>query len=92
MVLGDPECVIAKLVSQFGLEGYWSLLIGQKVPYQNPYVPSPRECQTWRQIQEAFKAKASAGVGVQEALSLVRSPAFQWPSTLYSNQLFEMSF
>ena len=45
-------------LSQFGLEGYWALLIGQKVPYERPYVPSERERQTWRQIQEAFKAKA----------------------------------
>jgi tryptophan halogenase len=79
-------------LSQFGLEGYWSLLIGQKVPYQQSYVPSPQERQAWRQIQEAFKAKALTGVGVKEALTLVRSPAFHWPPTLYSDKLFEISF
>jgi tryptophan 7-halogenase len=79
-------------LSQFGLEGYWTLLIGQKVPYQEPYVPSRQERETWRQIQQAFKAKAEAGVSVKEALTLVRSPAFHWPPTLYSDQLFETSF
>ena len=79
-------------LSQFGLEGYWSLLIGQKVPYKPAYVPSAGERQTWREIQEAFKTKALTGVGVKEALTLVRSPAFQWPPTLYSDQLFETSF
>jgi tryptophan halogenase len=79
-------------LSQFGLEGYWSLLVGQKVPYTQAYVPGPRERQTWRQIQEAFKNKALAGVGVKEALTLVRSPEFRWPPTLYSDQLFETSF
>jgi tryptophan 7-halogenase len=79
-------------LSQFGLEGYWSLLIGQKVPYQRPYVPSPKERQTWRQIQEAFKAKALAAVSVNEALTLVRSPEFHWPPNLYTDNLFEMSF
>jgi tryptophan 7-halogenase len=79
-------------LSQFGLEGFWTLLIGQKVPYQRPYIPSPKERETWRQIQQAFKAKALTGVGVKEALALVRSPQFHWPPTLYSDQLFEASF
>jgi tryptophan halogenase len=79
-------------LSQFGLEGYWSLLIGQKVPYQRPYVPGPQEREAWRQIQQAFQAKALAAVGVKEALTLVRSPEFRWPPTLYSDQLFETSF
>jgi hypothetical protein len=33
-----------------------------------------------------------AGVGVKEALTLVRSAGFHWPSTLYSERLFETSF
>jgi tryptophan halogenase len=79
-------------LSQFGLEGYWSLLLGQKVPYQRPYVPTHQERETWRQIQQAFRAKGEAGVSVKEALGIVRSPAFRWPETLYTEQLFEVSF
>jgi tryptophan halogenase len=79
-------------LSQFGLEGYWALLIGQKVPYEPLYRPSPQERETWRQIQQAFRAKAQAGVGVKEALTLVRSPDFHWPPTLYTEQLFQASF
>jgi tryptophan halogenase len=79
-------------LSQFGLEGYWSLLLGQKVPYERPYVPSERERETWRRIQQAFKTKAEAGVGVKEALTLVRSAEFRWPPTLYTEKLFESSF
>jgi tryptophan halogenase len=79
-------------LSQFDLEGYWTLLIGQKVPYQGPYQPGPQERETWRRIQQTFKAKAEAGVGVKEALTLVRSREFHWPPNLYSEQLFETSF
>jgi tryptophan halogenase len=79
-------------LSQFGLEGYWTMLIGQKVPYQNPYVPTLEERETWRRIQQAFKSKAEAGVGVKEALTLVRSPSFQWPPKLYTDELFQTSF
>jgi tryptophan halogenase len=79
-------------LSQFGLEGYWAMLLGQKVPYKQPYVPSVKERETWGQIQQAFKAKALNAVGVKEALTLIRSPQFRWPSTLYTEQLFETSF
>jgi hypothetical protein len=48
--------------------------------------------ETWRQIRQAFKAKALGAVGVKEALTLVRSPQFQWPPNLYSDRLFEVSF
>jgi tryptophan halogenase len=79
-------------LSQFGLEGYWALLLGQKVPYEPLYVPSQQERETWRQIQQAFKGKAEAGVSVKEALTLVRSHDFHWPPNLYTEQLFEVSF
>jgi tryptophan halogenase len=79
-------------LSQFGLEGYWALLLGQKVPYHPLYVPSEPERAAWRQIQQAFKAKAETGVGVKEALTLVRSPNFRWPPDLYTEQLFATSF
>jgi tryptophan halogenase len=79
-------------LSQFGLEGYWSLLLGQKVPYERPYVPCAREREKWREIQHAFRAKAETAVSVKEALAMVRSPAFRWPETLYHDQLFETSF
>jgi tryptophan halogenase len=85
------QTLLARL-SQFGLEGYWALLLGQKVPYERLYVPCPAEREKWHRIQQAFKAKAESGVSVKEALTLVRSPAFHWPPTLYSDQLFEASF
>jgi tryptophan halogenase len=71
-------------LSQFGLEGYWSLLIGQKVAYRQAYLPSPEERASWRQIQKAFQAKAEAAVDIREALALIRAREFQWPPSLYS--------
>jgi tryptophan halogenase len=79
-------------LSQFNLEGYWALLVGQRVPYQRLYVPTEQERGAWRQIQQAFRNKAEAGVSVKEALTLVRSQDFRWPSNLYTEQLFETSF
>jgi hypothetical protein len=67
------------------------LLIGQKVPCKRPYVPSPQERAAWRQIQQAFKTKALAALDTPEVLALIRSPAFRWPPTLYSGQLFQVT-
>lgn len=74
-------------LSQFGLEGYWSMLIGQKVALKRPFVASPKDRESWRQIQQHFKSKAQAAVNIPEALALIRSPEFRWPPTLYTQQM-----
>ena len=68
---------------QFQLEGYWSMLVGQRVPHEAPHAPTPAEHTAWRQIQQQHLAAARAGYGVPEALALVRSPQWQWPGGLY---------
>src|SRR5262249_52974398 len=78
-------------LNQFGLEAYWSLLIGQKVPCKRLYLIGDAERAVWRRIQQAFKAKAEAGVSIPEALALIRSPGFRWPPSLYAGQLFQVS-
>jgi tryptophan halogenase len=75
-------------LSQFGLEGYWTLLIGQKIPYQRPYAPSLAEYYTWHRIQETLKSKAIAAFSVEEALAAIRSPDFSWPAQLYKQDTF----
>lgn len=78
-------------LSQFGLEGYWSLLIGQKVACENAYVPSAQERAAWQQIQQAFRAKATAAVSIAEALALIRRPDFHWPPSLYREHFAEIA-
>jgi tryptophan halogenase len=75
-------------LSQFGLEGYWTLLIGQKIPYQRPYAPSLLEHYTWHRIQQTLKSKAMAAFSVKEALAAIRSPDFRWPPELYKQNMF----
>jgi tryptophan halogenase len=62
----------------FGMEGYLSLLIGQRVPHQCPYVPSELEWHTWNAIRSAIHNCAAAGLTVQESYALVSSPQWQW--------------
>ena len=81
------ETVIDPL-SPFGLEGYWTLLIGQKVPYRRPHAASASECYTWHRIRETLKSKAMAALSVSEALDAIRCPDFRWPVGLYTQDIF----
>jgi tryptophan halogenase len=61
---------------QFGLRGYYVLLIGQEVPYRRTHVPSEAELAKWNQAREQHRAAALRAMTVNEALSIIRSP--QW--------------
>ncbi len=74
---------------QFGLEGYWTLLIGQRAPCQRPYLPSLRERYSWQQIQQALKSKALTALSTEEALAAIRSPEYNWPPNFYAQRMFE---
>jgi tryptophan halogenase len=74
---------------QFGLEGYWTLLIGQRAPYDEPYVPSwPERC-TWYRIQQSLKSKALTALSTEEIFTIIRSPAWTWPRDLYEDRIFQ---
>ena len=59
--------------NQFGLEGYWSLLVGQKVPYRTTYTPTAEERAKWETIRSTFKAGAQNGYTVKDLLDAIRS-------------------
>jgi tryptophan halogenase len=58
----------------FSFEGWLAMMVGQGVPYGRRFVPDEHEQQVWRQIREANRAQAVAGMTVREALEVVRSP------------------
>ena len=64
---------------QFGMEGYLTMLVGQKVPCKKQYMPSDQEQSSWQRIQQAIKNRVATAYTVPEALKLVRSDAYQWP-------------
>jgi tryptophan halogenase len=69
---------------QFGMEGYLTMLVGQCVPYNNPYQPPPEERMNWARIQQAVKNKVATAYTVREALDFVRSDYWRWPANLYA--------
>jgi tryptophan 7-halogenase len=68
---------------QFGMEGYLTMLVGQKVPTRHQYMPTQQEQMNWQRIQQAVKNRVAGAYTVAEALKLVRSDAYQWPKNMY---------
>jgi tryptophan halogenase len=67
----------------WGMEGYFAMLVGMKVPYRKTYEPTDSERQLWKQLQQEFKAAASRAYSTEEALQLVRSPNWEWPAEIF---------
>jgi tryptophan halogenase len=63
---------------QFGLRGYYVMLIGQQVPYRRTHVPSEAELAKWNQAREQHRGAALRAMTVNEALSIIRSPQWRW--------------
>jgi len=73
--------------NQFGLEGYYSMLLGQQVPFKFEFRPTAQDQQNWQRIQNSIRNKATAAYTAKEALALIRSDMWQWPSSVYKQSV-----
>ena len=64
--------------NSFGMDGYLALLVGQNVPHQKPYRPSPAEAQVWRNKCSGWMNEARRGLDVKQCLSAIRGAAPKW--------------
>lgn len=64
--------------TDFGIEGYLVMLIGNQVPYDARHQATPAETETWKRHRADFVKQAKTGMGVKEALTYVRHPAWKW--------------
>ena len=67
---------------QFGLTGYYAMLLGQRVPHDAPHEPTAAERAAWSQRATAIDQVVRSGVPVAEALSAVRSPGWKWEPSM----------
>jgi tryptophan halogenase len=67
----------------FGWEGYLAMLVGQDVPYANPYSPSDQEQAEWQRIQNSLASQASTAMPQEEALPILRSDSWVWRPGFY---------
>jgi tryptophan halogenase len=66
--------------SQFGIEGFLVMLVGNRVPYQGRYAPTQQELQILQQRRAQFQAQAKVGLDVSESLACIRHPGWRWHS------------
>jgi len=66
------------IYSSFNIEGYLTMLVGNKVPYEKRYTPTPEEWQRWRAHQAALRQQTANALTVEEALAVIRHPGWRW--------------
>jgi tryptophan 7-halogenase len=64
--------------SDFGLEGYLVMLVGNKAPCDFRADISPPQRARWQQHQQHFAQLAGRGMTVKEALAYVHHPGWTW--------------
>jgi tryptophan halogenase len=64
--------------NDFGIEGYFVMLVGNRAPYRKRHAASPQEKAIWEGHRHANINKAKHGIDVKEALYYVRHPGWQW--------------
>jgi tryptophan halogenase len=64
--------------SNFGIEGFLVMMVGNKFPYMNKHEATSDERQIWDRRRAEFADQASKGMTVAEALTYVRHPAWRW--------------
>jgi tryptophan halogenase len=74
------EPTLLPSLDQFGLGGYYALLLGQQVPYERQYSPSERELKIWNERKAKMLKTAQAALTVKQALEAIRSPKWKWIS------------
>lgn len=79
---GYGRYYLANTGSQFGIEGFMTMLVGMRIPYRNRHVPTQAEWQLVNQRRMQNKAAALASFDVKEALACIRHPQWRWFSEM----------
>ena len=64
--------------SDFGIEGYFVMLVGNQVPYRKRHHATAQERAIWQAHLQGNIAPAKTGLTVKETLAFVRHPGWQW--------------
>ena len=75
---GVARYTLPSQISNFGIEGYLVMLVGNKTPYAARHQPTATEQHTWTSNRAAYMTRALQGLTVAESLRIIRSPHWQW--------------
>ena len=63
---------------QYGIEGFLTMLVGNRVPYRHPHVASDAEREIWNRHRAGYRAIAKNALDVKGALGYVKNPGWSW--------------
>jgi tryptophan halogenase len=64
--------------SPFGIEGYYTMLVGMKVPHARPFKVPPAEHSRWENHRRRNQQGANKALDVRQALAAIRGPKWKW--------------
>ncbi len=64
--------------SDFGIEGYFVMLVGNQYPYKKRHQSTPAERAAWDAHRAEHILRAKTRIDVKESLFYVRHPGWQW--------------
>jgi len=70
----------------FGMEGYLTMLVGQKLPHRRKATPSEAEWHVWNGIRAEHRTRAETGLTIPEALRSISSPNWTWNPAFFRDQ------
>ena len=70
----------------FGMEGYLSLLVGQRVPYRARHTPTSEELAFWNGLQAENRRAAQTAFSVREALDGVLKADCRWKPGFFKDR------
>jgi tryptophan 7-halogenase len=70
-------------LSIFQLDGFYTLLLGQKVPHGAPPLSGPDQI-TWQRHRKAIAAQAAQGLTMEHSLAIMQDPRWQWTPGFYN--------
>lgn len=73
-----PRNVLLHPQNPFGLEGYYTLLLGQRVPYDGVHQPGAKEEAVLKTHRQQMRAAAARALTVPDCLAAMRSPQWRW--------------
>ena len=77
-----PQEILIDRFDQFGLAGYYAMLLGQRVSHDAPARAHRRERAAWSQrARQGWNKPPAGGLGVAEALAAVRAPDWKWEAS-----------
>ncbi len=75
---GFARHTLRSIETDFGIEGYLVMLVGNRVPYGGRHSATSAELAAWNAHRGRFIAEARSGMTVKEALAIVRHPGWRW--------------